>query len=54
MKVILDDNFTVTFPNGWEITVPWWTVGVGAIAIAAALAAFLIWALVRLVNRRDA
>jgi hypothetical protein len=50
--VILDDDFIVTFPNGWEVVVPLWTVEVVGIAFCTGLAAFLIWAFVRLINRR--
>jgi hypothetical protein len=52
-KVILDASFTVTFPNGWEFTVPFWAVGLAGVALVAVFAALAIRIAVRLVNRRD-
>jgi hypothetical protein len=51
---IILDSVSIRFPNGWEITVPAWTICIAAIGLFSALGALAIWGLVRRVNHRSA
>ena len=51
--LFIDDKLTITFPNGWELSFSFWTVGLVALAVATLVAAILIRVVVRGINRRD-
>jgi len=50
--IILDDP-VIEFPNGWQVTIPWWLLASLAIAAIFALTAVTIRFVVRRINRHD-